>query len=723
MISYNAEKNLITLSNGKMSYVVYINPRGQLETLHLGAAWEGQEQDFSARPYVGGPELLDRASGKMYNAQNTYGVHREISSHGLGEKKDAPVLIRRENGSYVTDFRYVSHIVYKGVKPLTSQPHAKAGKDNSETIEILLKETSRELYLTYYLTIYVDKNILLKSMSIQNKTEKAVTLDRLYSMQLDLARSNFDLYHFHGRWAQERDLVKTPLSDGTFEVASNLGRSSHEQNPFMYFASPSATSDHGEVIGLNLIYSGNFIMRANVNRMKELHIVYGMNDEDFAWHLSSGETFEAPQAVISYSLDGVDGMSQAFHQFILDDLMTYKHNHAYKPVLFNSWEGCYFNFNTESVISYIDDAIKIGTELFVLDDGWFGQRNTDRLGLGDWYVNRNKIDLHKVMAHCKAKGIKFGIWFEPEMVNPDSDLYRAHPEYVPGEPEAETLTLHRHQLHLDMSNPHVVDNIYQQMKAFLEEYHVDYIKWDYNRVVMEHFSPYFNAENQGEIYHRMVLGYYDLISRIVRDYPDIMIEGCSSGGGRFDMGTLYYCPQIWTSDESDPAQRIALQYNTSLGYPLSSIGAHVNDHPITPYSTKAKLAFFGTYGYEMNPNKLTESEQAELSEIADIYVRYHQTVVEQGTLYHLVSPSESNDMCMQCVSPDRSTSIVLYMNKMKEHGMSRFVRLKGLAPKTAYKNSFDGQTYSGTYYMQVGLDLTHKAFGEFSAQLIILEEV
>ena len=445
-------------------------------------------------------------------------------------------------------------------------------------------------------------------------------------------------------------------------------------------------------------------------------------DEDFCWKLEAGETFETPQAVIAYSAEGIDGMSQAFHHFIREHLITYRHDKAYKPVLFNSWEGCYFNFNTESVISYIDDAIKIGTELFVLDDGWFGARNSDRLGLGDWYVNRQKVDLHKIIAHCKEKGIKFGIWFEPEMVNPVSDLYAAHPDYVPGEPDAAELSLHRHQLHLDFSAKEVVDNIYAQMKAFLEEYPVSYIKWDYNRVVNEHFSRHYPADRQGEIYHRMMLGYYDLIGRLTREYPDIMFEGCSSGGGRFDLGTLYFCPQIWTSDESDPSQRIAIQYNTSLGYPLSTIGAHVNDSKVSSYKTKAILALFGTYGYEMNPNILTASEQEELREIAEIYCKYHQSVIGNGTLYHLLSPNEGNLMCMQSVSKDQTASLVILMNYRKEHAQFRVIRLRGLDPEKQYKNSYTGTVHSGTFYMERGIDFSRDCFASINCRLVILTE-
>ena len=723
MISYLEKQKLFTLSNGKLTYVIHVSDRGYLETVYMGKSWEGQAEDLLGLIQIKGAEYLHVPTTEHRNYDKHYSDALELSSHGLSDKRHAPILVQRKNGSYVTNFQYVSHKIYGGIAPLSQMPCARGGEEDCQTLEILLKEESRDLYLTYYLTLYRHINIIVKHFDIHNRTSDTVFIDRAMSMQLDLPSDNYDLVHFPGRWAQERDYVENHVVDGVQEVCSNNGRSSHEENPFVYLKECGATESQGEVIGFNLIYSSNFKFRTETTRTHDLHVTYGINDEDFRWKLHIGETFQTPEAVIAYSCEGTDGMSQAFHTFIRDHLITYAHDKAYKPVLFNSWEGCYFNFNTDSVISYIDDAIKIGTELFVLDDGWFGTRNNDWEGLGDWFVNHSKIDLHKVMDHCKEKGIKFGIWFEPEMVNPRSELYRAHPDYVPGEPDAEELSLGRHQLHLDFSYDEVVENIYQQMKAFLAEYPVSYIKWDYNRVVCEHFSRHYPAEQQGEIYHRMALGYYDLISRIRRDWPDIMIEGCSSGGGRFDLGTLYYCPQIWTSDESDPAQRLTIQYNTSLGYPLSTIGAHVNDHFITSYKTKAQLALFGTYGYEMNPNKLTPSEMEELSEVASIYRTYHQSVIEAGTLYHLLSPNHGNRMCMQCVSQDQSQSLLILMVKLKEHAMSRIVRLRGLDPKKRYRNSYNGGVFSGAYYMQVGLSFSRDIMSEFACKFVVIEEV
>lgn len=720
MITEIKSKRIIEIKNGSIMYSIYVNDAGYLETVYLGRQIEILDYDAERNDIyhtitywnVENNKEEVYADGFKFDA-----APMELSSHALSDKRRSAIIIERQNGCYESDFHYVSYKTYRGIKPLAGMPHAHG--DNCDTIEFLLKDNTSELYVKLFITVYDDKDIIVKNFEIENKGEP-VKLLRAESMQLSLMSMDYSLVHFYGRWGRERAYTENPLHDGEQTVSSNLGRSSHIENPFVFLKSNGANSDYGEVIGFNLIYSGNFRFGVECREFFNASITYGINDEDFEWLLNTDESFVTPQAVISYSYNGVDKMSQNFHAFIKDNLITYRYDKEYKPVLFNSWEGCYFNFDTASIISYIDDALKIGTELFVLDDGWFGDRNDDYRALGDWYVNNKKIDMQRVIDHCHEKGIKFGIWFEPEMINPDSDLFRAHPEYSLKSADLSFRSLMRHQMHLDFSNPNAVDCIYAQMKAFLDKYRVDYIKWDYNRTIAEHYSETFR---QGEVYHRVVLGYYSLIERIIRDYPDIMIEGCSSGGGRFDMGTLYYTPQIWTSDESNPARRVVISYNTSFGYPLSTMGTHVNDSKITSYKEKAILALFGTYGYEMNPNKLTESEIQELSEIAGIYKKYHKGVIAGGTLYHISPSGSSNMLVMQCVSRDKKTSLILVANKLAEQDYFRFIRVKGLAPDKKYKCNSDGAVNTGDYFMNVGINLSREWFSEFSFRLIILEEV
>ncbi len=726
MITFNQQKKLLILDNKSIAYVIYINDLGYLEKVYFGkslAVMDDFAQIRDGKHFVS--SVWDNKLQKQVYFTDGFradAAMMELSPHGTWDKRFSPIVVNKADGSFENDFRYVSHKIVEGT-PQYDQPMPHAHGNNAQTLEILCKDATTELYVTCYITIFADKDVILKSYKIQNNTQDNLTISRAMSLQLDLPTNDYDLVHFGGRWARERDYMSAPLHDGVQEVASNAGTPTHAENPFVLLKQKGATNDHGEVIGFNFVYSGNFRFRAETGKYHTTQITYGIHDEDFLWRLPVGSSFVTPQAVVCYSAEGMDKMSQTMHRFVKENIITYRGEFCYKPVLFNSWEGCYFTFDTNSVISYIDDALKIGTELFVLDDGWFGKRENDFSGLGDWFVNHQKVDLHKIINHCKEVGIKFGIWFEPEMINPDSDLFRAHPEYALGNANSPFLALARNQLHLDYSNPAVVEEIYRQMKAFLDEYPVDYIKWDYNRYVYEHYSAIQGRDGQGEVYHRLILGYYQLFNRLVNDFPNIMFEGCAGGGGRFDLGTLYYAPQIWTSDQSNPAERMFINYNTSIGYPLSTMGAHVNDSPMGTYTTKARLALFGTYGYEMNPNKLTEEQVAELDAVANIYKKYHKDIIQNGTLYHLSSPTESNFMSMQCVSTDKKTSLVLWMSKLVAPDVWRFVKLKGLDPNKKYHNDWDNSVHTGEYYMQVGLNLSLVWFSEFQAYLFLLTEV
>ena len=669
MINFNKEKRLFHITNNNISYYIYANSAGYLETVYFGEFIDDlfdldgirkANQDNNYTQYFSRKDNKEYTHGDHFKS----GLSRlEVSPHGLIDKRGAPVIIPKNNGDYVTNFLYSDFEIIDGIIDFENIPHAKENNSKTQTLHLILKDEKEEIYLHEYLTIYDDKDIIIKNFVIENKTSDTFKISIAFSLQLDLPHPNYDLHHFTGRWAKERDEVVNRVVDCIQEVSTNTGRSSHEENPFVFLKEVGANYEYGEVIGFNLIYSGNFKFRTFSDTFGGLHILYGINDEDFTWNLNAGERFVTPQAVISYSNQGIDKMSQNFHSFIKDNLITYKKDKEYKSLLFNSWEGCFMDFNTESILSYIDDSKKIDTELFVLDDGWFGRRNNEYDGLGDWWVNKDKIDLHKVIDRCHKNNMKFGIWFEPEMVNPYSDLCKNNPSFVLGN-QRDVATIYRHQFHLDFANPDVVDNIFNQMCLILDEYDIDYIKWDHNRIINEHFSSYYDSLHQGEIYHRLVLGYYSLLSRLVEKYPHIMFEGCASGGGRFDLGTLYYCPQIWASDETDPIQRIFIQYNTSLGYPLSTIGSHVSANKMTSFTTKAHIALFGTYGCEMNPNKLNEKEINELKDIAKIYKKYHLNVIGNGDLYHIASPNTSNFICLQSVSKSKEESLVLLMNKL-----------------------------------------------------------
>lgn len=637
----------------------------------------------------------------------------EVASHGLMDKSGAAFVIEK-NGATATEFIYKSHRIYDGKPKLKTMPCAHA--DEAQTLELTLDDRFGGARLILSYTVIKNSDVLLRNSLVQNVGAADIVLKRAYSTELDLPQSGYDFIHFYGDWCLERFLERAPLINGRVEISSNFGRSSHEHNPFGILCDRHTTERAGEAFAFSLVYSGNFTLSANVDKWRRTRVLMGINDEDFDYLLPPRAEFEAPEGVTVYSDGGLDGISHAMHDFVRDNVITYKNAKAARPVLFNSWEGCYLDFDTQSILEYIDSAKKTGAELFVLDDGWFGKRDTDQSSLGDWYVNARKIDLRRIIDKCHALGMKFGIWFEPEMINPDSDLYRRHADFALGDRDKER-TLSRHQLVIDTSRDDVIDALFDMMSGILDEYEIDYVKWDHNRNIGEIAG----ATAYGETYHKIILGTYKLLDRLQGKYPDILFEGCASGGGRFDLGMLYYCPQIWTSDETDPVQRLFIQYGTSYGYPPSCMGAHISKNKIMSYTDKGRIALFGTYGIEMNPCTLDDEQIAEVLEINRIYKEYHNDVIANGDFYRLCSPFEGNYAAMMSVSKDKSKAVVLFANLLKENNRYRFIKLAGLDERKRYKNTLDGRVYDGAYYMQVGINLS-VWLNEFTTYLIILEE-
>ncbi|MDE6401461.1 MAG: alpha-galactosidase, partial [Clostridiales bacterium] len=634
--------------------------------------------------------------------------------HGLMDKSGAPFVIEK-GGSTATEFIYSSHRIYNGKPKLKTLPCAHA--DEAQTLELTLDDRFGDVRLLLSFTVIKNSDVLLRNSVVKNVGKAEVIVERAYSAELDLPESGYDFIHFYGDWCLERFVERAPLINGLTEISSNFGRSSHEHNPFGILCDKHTTENAGEAFAFSLVYSGNFTLSANVDKWRRTRVLMGINDEDFRVALAPKTEFEAPEGVLVYSDSGLNGISHAMHDFVRDNIITYKKAAFARPVLFNSWEGCYLDFDTRSILDYIDSAKKIGAELFVLDDGWFGKRDTDAAALGDWYVNTDKIDLKRVIEKCRSLGMKFGIWFEPEMINPDSELYKRHGEYALGKPDTDR-TLSRHQLALDMTNDGAVDALFDMMSRILDEYQIDYIKWDHNRSIGEIYGA---KAAYGETYHKIIVGTYKLLDRLQKKYPNIFFEGCASGGGRFDLGMLYYNPQIWTSDETDPVQRLFIQYGTSYGYPPSCMGAHISKNKMMSYTDKGRIALFGTYGMEMDPCTLNDSEIAEVNAVNEIYHKYHNEVIANGDFYRLCSPFEGNYAAMMSVAKDKTKAIVLFANLLKENNRYRFVKLSGLDENKLYKNSLDGKVYDGAYYMRVGLNLS-VWLEEFRTYLVILEE-
>lgn len=721
MINFNSETRAFHLKNDYISYIFFINSKNILQHIYFGK----KIKDFDFESYLDlgfeWPKTYLDSNLVEHTYEDNYYNDRslmEIGQHGAHDKRPAPIIIKDLFGNTKTNFIYVSHRIYKGKPTLKDLPSTHANEDEAETLEIILKDEVKNAQIILSYTIFKNLAVIARNTTIKNVGKEDILLSRAYSLQLDIPEREYQAIYFHGEWCTERFLKKVDLPFGKFEISSNNGRSGHEHNPFMILARKNTTESSGEAIGFSFVYSGNFTIQTNVDKFNCTRVSVGINDEDFEFRLKENEEFVVPEGILVYSNSGFNTLSHNMHDLVRDNLITYKNAKIKRPVLFNSWEGCYLDFNTQVILDYIDNAKEIGSELFVLDDGWFSNdRNTDDNGLGDWFVNKKKVDLGKIVKKCKDNGIKFGIWFEPEMINSNSELYRNHPNFALGNPNIER-TLSRHQMVVDTSNDEAIDVIYNQMIKVIDNYDIDYIKWDHNRCIAEIQG----ASAYQETYHKIVLGYYKLIRRLQERYPHILFEGCASGGGRFDLGALYFTPQIWTSDETDPIQRIFIQYGTSFAYPLSTMGSHVSKSKMTDYTAKSHIALFGTYGYEMNPCLLNEEERKQILEVTDVYHKYHNEVIQNGDLYRLISPFETNAMAMMSVSKDKAKAIVLYAHLLKERNSYRYLKLQGLDANKKYKNNFDNKVYSGEYYMELGINLT-RWLDEFKTFLIILEEV
>ena len=556
-------------------------------------------------------------------------------------------------------------------------------------------------------------------MRCHNAGMEMLHLQKVMSLSIDLPDTDYEWLELTGAWARERQVERRSLATGITAIGSRRGHSSGQYNPFVALVRPETTEMQGEVLAVSLVYSGNFEMLAEVDNHGVTRLQAGIHSTDFDWTLATGETFQTPEAVLVWSDEGLNGMSRTYHRLYQRRLARGTWRDKVRPILINNWEATYFDFTEEKLLAIADVAAQCGVELFVLDDGWFGARTSDHAGLGDWTVNPDRLPngIDGLAEKIEARGMKFGIWVELEMVNEDSDLYRAHPDWVLSVP-GRRKSLGRSQCVLDFSRQDVVDNIYEQMAAILASGKVSYVKWDMNRSITECWSHALPAARQGEVFHRYILGLYDLYERLTTAFPHVLFESCASGGNRFDPGMLYYAPQAWTSDNSDAVERQKIQYGTSMCYPLSSMGSHVSVVPnhqvnrVTPLHTRANTAYFGTFGYELDLGKLSAEEIAEVKdEIA--FMKEYREIFQFGTFYRLQSPFEHNVMAWMCVSGDQKTAIVGWYRTLNRVN-DRFarVRLAGLLPGALYEDSRSGARCYGDELMHYGLITTDGTTGE-----------
>ena len=716
-VFYHEKSQTFHLTNGRISYLMKVLPNGTLGQLYFGRAIRDRENFDHLLEFASRPMSSCVFEGNPYFSLEH--CRQEYPSHGSTDFRRPAVELRQPNGSRITSFVYHSHTVAPGKPALDGLPATYCEQDSeAETLTIRLQDEllNVSVYLNY--TLFANHPALARSARIVNEGGLELHLTHAMSLSLDLPDREYELLHFSGAWGRERHLKVRRLEQGVQSVESLRGHSSHNHNPFVMLRRPGTDEDQGEVLGFSLVYSGNFLAQAEVDTWDTTRITLGINPFGFNWKLEPGEGFQTPEAVAVYSHQGMGAMSRTFHTLYRSRLARGEWRDRPRPILINNWEATYFNFDEDKLVSIAQAAKRDGVELFVLDDGWFGARRSDRAGLGDWIANPELLPqgIPGLAERIEALGMRFGLWFEPEMVNRDSDLYRAHPDWLLQTP-GRTPSHGRNQFVLDFSRPEVVDRVHAMMADILSGAKVSYVKWDMNRSITEAYSTALPPDRQGEVFHRYILGVYDLYERLTSAFPHVLFESCASGGGRFDPGMLYYAPQAWTSDDSDAAERLKIQYGTSFCYPVVSMGAHVSAVPnhqvnrATPLSTRANVAYFGTFGYELDLNRLTSEEREQVrAQIA--FMKEHRDVIQFGDFYRLLSPFQGNYTAWMAVSPDRRTALVGWYKTLNEvNGPFRRLRLRGLDPALCY--TVDGTSaHYGDELMEVGLVTTDSSAGE-----------
>ena len=616
LIDIDEEQLVFHLHNDQISYILGVETGNVLAHLYFGPRVRGYHGE---RQY---PRIDRGFSGNLPNTTDrSYSkddLPQEYGGNNTGDYRQPAAIIRAANGARTVDFRYQDCRMEAGKPELKGLPQTYVeDEDEAQTLIVTLRDATLGVTLELAYTIYRDRPVITRSARLINHSEQAVDLEKVASMQMDLPTQPLDAISLPGSYARERQLSRERLHRGVTQFESRRGASSHHMNPFVALADPNTNEFQGNVLGALLIYSGNHQISLERDPIGQTRLTMGINEYNFDWRLAAGDSFQTPEVAMVYSTTGLNGMSQTYHDLLRDRVARSRYKHDLRPILINNWEATYFDFDADKIQSILDAAAPLGIEMFVLDDGWFGHRNDDNSSLGDWFVNRNKLPggLADISKRTHDKGMRFGLWFEPENISADSDLYRAHPDWVLGVPDRGR-TLSRNEYVLDFSQPDVVDNIFEQMTAVLDKVPIDYIKWDMNRNLTEVYSPHSDSTHEGETSHRFILGVYDLMERLTKRYPQILFEGCSGGGGRFDAGLMYYMPQSWPSDNNDPIERLKIQYGTSLVYPISAITAHVGTSPdellgrSTSMKMRGAVAMSGTLGYEL--------DAAQLSSIRDL---------------------------------------------------------------------------------------------------------
>lgn len=697
------EGNAYHLRNDQISYILCEMPGGIPAHLYFGARLEG----LNAANLLHHANIPDDGNFSVQECTLDR-LPQEYPSFGLGDMRDGALTVEGPDGSCAVDLR-LEKVEILDRKPALDGLPATRG-EGCAALRLTLRDAHTGLVVLLDYAIYDDCPVVTRSAKLVNEGPAPLTVTRAFSLCLDLPDDAWDLITLPGAWGRERATCRRPLAAGHQGASSRRGVSSHQASPFMALARPWTTETQGEAVGASLIYSGNFRAEADVSQFGVTRMLLGVNDLDFAWQLMPGESFQTPEAALAYSCEGIGGMSRGFHRLWEDHLLPKRWMNRSRPVLLNSWEAAYFDFDADKLVSIAAAAAEAGVELFVMDDGWFGHRDDDTSSLGDWFVDKHKLPggLEDLGARVRALGIQFGLWMEPEMVSPDSDLYRAHPDWCLHIPGREGITS-RHQFVLDIGRPEVQDFVVDAVSTTLKASGATYLKWDMNRYFSNIGSAALPANRQKETTHRFVLGLYAVMARLTDAFPDVLFEGCASGGGRFDAGMLYYVPQFWCSDNTDALCRLEIQRGTTMVFPASTMGCHVSAVPnhqtgrVTPMETRFAVALGGSYGYELDPRKLDDEERASLREQV-AFANRTQLLRLYGRLYWLQTPEDGNDTAWMSVSEDRKEAIFTLVRAMaRPNVMPPLVRLQGLDPDMRYRVVETGDLFGGDELMRSGL--------------------
>lgn len=704
-ITFQEEGRIFHLSTAHTSYLFRVFQNDYLFTLYYGRRLRTCDMTHHWQVYPSGFSPIDQSFTDHRFSQDL--MMLEYPVYGHGDYRAPAVSVRFPNGSRLLDLQYESHTIEKGKPALDGLPCTDGAE---ETLFIILRDRLSGIGVRLSYSVFFEEDVIARSAEILNDSREDITLTGVMSMSTDLPLGDFDMITLDGTHVRERQIERKPLRNGTQSIESRRGASSHHHNPFAVLAAPHTTEFAGEAYGVMLVYSGNFVLRAEKDAFSSVRLQAGINPFDFSWRLAPGEAFVTPEVLLSYTQNGLNRLSQQYHDLIRAHLGHTKAVGKRRPIVINNWEATYFNFDEQKLLDLIGSCKGLGIDVFVLDDGWFGHRDDDRTSLGDWFTDKRKLPngLTPVIEACEAIGMRFGLWFEPEMISEDSELYHAHPDWIIGEP-GRTFCRGRQQLILDLSREDVLRHIKTSVARMLRENRISYVKWDMNRHITDAYSRLLPPEKQPELYHRYMKNLYRLLDFLTSEFPDVIFEGCSGGGGRFDAGMLYYTPQIWTSDDSDAIARLRIQYGTSLAYPPVCMTAHVSASPnhqlerVTPFQTRGLVAMSASFGYELNPLNLSNEERAMIAEQTAQYKRIAPLVVN-GDFYRLVSPFEDDDCAWMFAAKDQSEAFAVYTRQLLRPAPNgKRIRFAGLDPNADYYIEELDRTFGGDELMYAGL--------------------